>query len=57
MMKRVIGEMARRQLDKIRRMLSAGRLPLQKMTDEEVIQTLRKTREELWEEKVALRPR
>lgn len=56
-MKRVAGEVAKRQLVKIRQQISEGRLPLSKMTDSQVIQTLRKTREELWEEKVALRPR
>ena len=56
-MKRVAGEIAKRQLAKIRRQISESRLPLLKMTEEQVIQTLRKTREELWEEKVALRPR
>lgn len=56
-MKRVGGEIAKQQLAKIRQRISGSRLPLSKMTDEQVIQTLRKTREELWEEKVALRPR
>ena len=56
-MKRVGGEIAKRQLAKIRQQISESRLPLSKMTDEQVIQTLRKTREELWEGKVALRPR
>ena len=56
-MKHMVGEMVQRQLAKVRQRISESRLPLSKMTGDQVIQTLRKTREELWEEKVALRPR
>ena len=56
-MKRTTGEIAERQLAKIRRMLSDARLPLLRMREDRVIQALRKTREELWEAKVALRSR
>ncbi len=56
-MKRAARPSAQHQLAKIRRLLRASRLPLLQMTDEQVIEALRKTREELWEAKVALRPR
>ena len=56
-MKRATGEIAERQLAKIRRMFSEAKLPLLRMREDQVIQALRKTREELWEAKVALRPR
>lgn len=48
---------AREQLDKIRRLMERSRSPLKRMTQEQLIQALRKTREELWEEKIAPRTR
>ena len=56
-MKRTTGEIAEQQLVKIRRMLSDAKLPLLRMKEDRVIKALRRTREELWEAKVALRPR
>lgn len=56
-MKRTTGEVLERQLSKIRRLLAEGRPPLLRMTEEQVIHALRKTREALWDDKVALRPR
>ena len=53
MTKRVIRE----QLAKIRRLMEQSQSPLKRMTQEQVIRALRKTREELWEEKVAPRTR
>ncbi len=41
------------RLAKIRSLIEKSRPPLARMTDQQVIDALRKTREELWEEKVA----
>lgn len=56
-LKRPATNAAQRELAKIRRMISESRMPSLQMTEDEVIQTLRKTREQLWESKVAARSR
>lgn len=46
---------AKMHLEKLRRLIAKNPTPIFKMSKEEVIKTLRKTREEIWEEKFALR--
>jgi len=46
---------AKNHLQRIRKLVAENPSPIFKMTKEEVIKTLRKTREAIWEEKVALR--
>lgn len=46
---------AQQGLKRIRQLLAKQHSPLMSMTKEQVIETLRKTREELWEAKVAPR--
>jgi hypothetical protein len=46
---------AKKHLDKIRRIIAKNPSPIFKMTKEEVIKTLRRTRESIWKEKIALR--
>ena len=46
---------ALRQLKKLRQTIAKNPSPIFKMSKEDVIKTLRKTREEIWEEKLALR--
>ena len=46
---------AKKHLERIRRIIAENPPSIFKMSKEEVIKTLRKTREAIWEEKVALR--
>ena len=46
---------AKKHLDKLREMIAKRGHPFSKMTEEEVIAALRKTREQIWKEKVASR--
>lgn len=48
-------EKARRALERTREHLKRYGSPLDKLTKEEIIQRLRKTRDELWKEKLAAR--
>lgn len=44
---------AKEHLDKIREIVSKTPSPIFRMSKEEVVKTLRKTRETIWEEKLA----
>ncbi len=44
---------AKLHLDKIRQLISKRKSPFAHMSQEEVIKAIRKTREKLWEEKLA----
>lgn len=57
MMERATTKSAQEQLARIRRLIDKSHSPLARMTEQQVIQALRKTREELWEAKVAPRTR
>ncbi len=46
---------AKKHLKKLREIIAKNPSPIFKMSKEDVIKTLRKTREAIWEEKVALR--
>jgi len=46
---------AKEQLEKLREMIARDPSPIFKMSKEEVIKQLRKTRKEIWEEKLATR--
>jgi hypothetical protein len=46
---------AKKHLKKIREIISQNPPPIYKMSKDDVIKKLRKTREEIWEEKFALR--
>jgi hypothetical protein len=46
---------ARKHLEKLREMIARDPDPIFKMSKEKVIKQLRKTREEIWEEKLASR--
>ncbi len=46
---------AKKHLQKIREIISKNPPPIFKMSKEDMIKTLRKTREKIWEEKFALR--
>ena len=46
---------AKKHLKKIRQIIAENPSPIFKMSKDEVIKTLRKTRESIWEEKIALR--
>lgn len=46
---------AKKHLDRLRRIIAENPPPIFKMGKEEVIKLLRKTREAIWEEKIALR--
>jgi hypothetical protein len=46
---------AKKHLEKLREMIARDPSPIFKMSKEEVIKQLRKTREEIWEEKLAAR--
>ncbi|MBL7085458.1 MAG: hypothetical protein ISS43_05055 [Candidatus Omnitrophica bacterium] len=48
-------ELAKKHLEKLRRIIAENPTPIFKMSKEDVIKTLRKTRETIWKEKVALR--
>ena len=45
---------AKMHLDKLRQIVAKNPSPIFKMSKEEVIRTLRKTREAIWEKKLAL---
>lgn len=46
---------AKIHLTKLRQLISKKKTPLADMNEEEVIKTIRKTREELWDKKLATR--
>lgn len=46
---------ARKHLDKLRQIIAKNPSPIFKMSKDKVIEILRKTRESIWEEKLALR--
>ena len=46
---------AKEHLNKIRKIIAQNPPPIYKMSKDEIIKKLRKTREEIWEEKLALR--
>jgi hypothetical protein len=46
---------AKKYLNKIRKIVAENPTPIFNMTKEDVIKKLRKTREKIWEEKIALR--
>lgn len=46
---------AKTHLAKLRRLTAQKKSPLAEMSEEEVIKTIRKTREELWDKKLATR--
>jgi len=46
---------AKRHLTKLRELVSRRRPPLAEVNEEKVLDTLRKTREELWDKKFAAR--
>jgi hypothetical protein len=47
---------AKKHLIKIREIIAQNPPPIFKMSKDEIIKKLRKTREEIWEEKLAVRP-
>jgi hypothetical protein len=47
---------AKMHLAKLRQLTSKKKTSLSEMTEEEVINTMRKTREEIWDKKLAGRP-
>ncbi len=52
-MKRPNPKKAKMHLEKLRQLIAENPSPIFKMSKEEVIKTLRKTREKLWKEKLA----
>lgn len=46
---------AKRHLVKLRELISKRKHPFSDMTEEEIIEALRKTREEIWDKKLAAR--
>ncbi|MDP3297856.1 MAG: hypothetical protein Q8N09_09775 [Thermodesulfovibrionia bacterium] len=46
---------AKKHLEKIYQLMSQRKSPFEGMSEEEIIKKLRKTREEIWEEKLAPR--
>jgi len=46
---------AKKHLEKLREIIANNPPPIFKMSKEEIIKQLRKTREEIWEEKLAAR--
>ena len=46
---------AKKHLDRLREMIAKDPSPIFKMSKEDVIKQLRKTRKEIWEEKLAAR--
>lgn len=46
---------AKKHLDKLRELIKKRKDPFFEMSEEEIIKALRKTREELWEKKLASR--
>lgn len=52
-MKKINFKETKKHLEKLRQIIAQNPSPIFKMSKEEVIKTLRKTREKLWEEKLA----
>lgn len=52
-MKKINLKETKKHLEKLRQIIAQNPSPIFKMSKEEVIKTLRKTREKLWEEKLA----
>jgi hypothetical protein len=50
-------EKATKHLEKIRRLMSKVRSPYHDMSKQQIIDKIRKTRQKLWEEKIAARSR
>lgn len=48
-------KIAKKHLEKLREMIAKDPPPIFKMSKEDIIKQLRKTREEIWEEKLAAR--
>jgi hypothetical protein len=46
---------AKKHLEKLREMIAKNPPPIYKLSEEEIIEKLRKTREEIWKEKIAIR--
>jgi hypothetical protein len=46
---------AKKHLQKIREIIAQNPPPIYKLSEDEIIKKLRKTREEIWEEKLAAR--
>lgn len=46
---------AKKHLNKLRELISKRKHPLSDMTEEEIIKNLHKTREEIWDKKLAAR--
>ena len=46
---------AKKHFEKLRKMIAKNPSPIFEMSKEDVIKTLRKTRDAIWEEKLALR--
>lgn len=46
---------AKKHLEKLREIIAQNPPPIYKMSREDIIKKLRKTREDIWKEKVALR--
>ena len=46
---------AKKNLAKLRKLVSQKKTPFNNMTEEEVITAIRKTREEIWDKKLATR--
>lgn len=46
---------AQKHLEKIYKLMSQSKSPFEEMSEAEIIKKLRKTREEIWEEKLAPR--
>ena len=52
-MKKLNPKKAKMHLEKLRQLIAARRSPFSHMNEEEAIKEIRKTRERLWEEKLA----
>lgn len=46
---------AKKHLERVRELISKSKHPFSDMTEDEIIEVLRKTRKELWEKKLAAR--
>lgn len=55
-MKKQNNKQAKQYLNKLRKIVSKAKEPFSNLNEEEIIIKLRKTREEIWEEKLAPRP-
>ena len=54
-MKKPDPKRAKQHLDKLREIIAQNPPPIYQLTKDEIIEKLRKTREEIWEEKLAAR--